>query len=83
MLKCRDIPALSSDYIDGAGPLGNRLGVAWHLRLCADCRAYVGSLRRTRSFVAGSLRTEIPPTLETALGLAEGQPRTPGRGQDR
>jgi uncharacterized peroxidase-related enzyme len=47
MLTCRDVTAVSSDYLDGVLPFRRKLAVRLHLALCRHCRAFMGNLERT------------------------------------
>lgn len=52
MLKCRDVLALGSAYVDGATSPGEKLALRMHLLICGHCRRFIRSLRLTRSTVA-------------------------------
>jgi anti-sigma factor RsiW len=67
VLSCRDIPRLADAAIDRDGPVRDRIAVAFHLRLCRDCRTYVAGLRQTRRLVAASLRGPAPEALVADL----------------
>lgn len=45
MLTCKEQVAKSSDYIDNALGLRERIGVRYHLMLCPHCRRYIRQLR--------------------------------------
>lgn len=45
MLKCRDVLALGSVYVDGAQTPGARLALRAHLLICSHCRQYIRHLR--------------------------------------
>lgn len=45
MLKCRDIAAKASDYLDNNQTLRERLAVAMHLLICGKCRAFIRHMR--------------------------------------
>lgn len=47
MLKCRDVLALGSAYVDGATSPGERMALRLHLMICGHCRRFVHSLRLT------------------------------------
>lgn len=56
MLKCRDVLALGSVYVDGAQSPGQRFALRTHLLICGHCRRYIRALRLTvRSIDALSL----------------------------
>ncbi len=52
MLKCQDVLARGSAYLDGELALSERLGVKSHLLICRHCRAYLQKLRLTVATVA-------------------------------
>jgi predicted anti-sigma-YlaC factor YlaD len=45
MLKCVEIVALSSDYLDGQLRFSDGLSVRTHLAICRNCRRFVRHLR--------------------------------------
>ncbi|MBR0649409.1 anti-sigma factor [Roseomonas terrae] len=47
MMTCQAVAATASAYLDRELPLSRRAAVAWHLRLCPNCRAYLATLKRT------------------------------------
>jgi predicted anti-sigma-YlaC factor YlaD len=47
MIKCKDVPELASDYLDGDLPLSKRIALRFHLLICHSCRAYLQQLRNT------------------------------------
>lgn len=70
MLTCREVSEAASDHISGDDPIGTRVSVTLHLALCRDCRAYVRSLKISRSLTSESLRGSIPFTLFREVGPA-------------
>lgn len=52
MLKCQDVLARGSAYLDGEIGLGERLSVKSHLLICRHCRAYLQKLSLTVATVA-------------------------------
>ncbi len=62
MLKCNAVTELVTDYAEGALPFGTRLGVRFHLILCAMCRNYVDQVEKTRRLLRG--RAMQPPHAE-------------------
>lgn len=62
MLTCQAVAGLASDYLDGAMPAGRRLAVAFHLRLCPNCRAYLETLKRSMGLLRRA--AAVPPTGE-------------------
>lgn len=83
MLKCREIPALASDFISREGSLRTNLAVALHLLQCKYCRRYVRGMKVATGIAAASLRDDIPSDLYERLGLEapgrEGSPEEPKR----
>ncbi|MGV8921006.1 MAG: anti-sigma factor family protein [Pseudomonas sp.] len=59
MLTCKQQVAKSSDYIDNALGMRERLAVRYHLMLCPNCRRYIRQLR----LVSATLKRmpEAPP----------------------
>jgi anti-sigma factor RsiW len=49
MLKCRQLVALSSDYLDAQLGLRQRLAVRAHLAICWKCRRFVRQLRLSQA----------------------------------
>ncbi|MDO8827368.1 zf-HC2 domain-containing protein [Methylophaga sp.] len=47
MLKCRDIEAMASDYLDKDLPFQQRMAFRLHLFLCHNCRNHVRHLKTT------------------------------------
>lgn len=47
MLKCRDVLALGSAYIDGATTGREKFALRAHLLICGHCRKFIRSLRLT------------------------------------
>lgn len=45
MLKCREVNALSNDFLEGYLPFRLRLRVIWHLLFCGKCRLMLRQLR--------------------------------------
>jgi predicted anti-sigma-YlaC factor YlaD len=45
MLKCVEIVALSSDYLDGQLRFSDGLSVRTHLAICRNCRRFVWHMR--------------------------------------
>ena len=46
-LTCREVIARLADYVDAALDLLMHARVAVHLAVCAECRAYLETYRRT------------------------------------
>jgi hypothetical protein len=47
MLKCRDIEAMASDYLDKNLSWRQRMAFKMHIFLCHNCRNYIKQLRTT------------------------------------
>jgi predicted anti-sigma-YlaC factor YlaD len=80
MLKCREIPARASDFIDREGSARENLAVALHLLLCSRCRDYVRGMKIASRVSAASLRDDVPDELFRTLGLKA--PDRDGRKQE-
>jgi hypothetical protein len=67
MLTCREVIARLSAY------LGRELGpwdvvrIAWHLRLCQPCRAYLRTFRATVRLVGKAADVEMPQEMQDRL----------------
>ena len=48
MLKCRDVLAQGSDYLDGGLDARAQFALRLHLMICRHCRRFLRSLRLTR-----------------------------------
>jgi anti-sigma factor RsiW len=59
-LTCREVIARLADYVDTALDLLMHARVTVHLAVCAECRAYLATYRRTRALVGRSGRVEMP-----------------------
>jgi hypothetical protein len=58
VLKCRDVPELATDYIEGGLGRRTRVAMRLHLLICSMCRAYLDQLRKTQRFLGGQ---RMPP----------------------
>jgi predicted anti-sigma-YlaC factor YlaD len=47
MLKCVEIVAVTSDYLDGQLRFSDGLSVRTHLAICRNCRRFVRQMRLT------------------------------------
>ncbi len=69
LMTCRQVDALTVDYVDGALRRGPRRRVRLHLRMCPDCRSFLGSyaatIRAARAAAAGD--DAAPDNLEAAV----------------
>jgi anti-sigma factor RsiW len=59
-LTCREVIARLADYVDAALDLLMHARVAAHLAVCAECRAYLATYRRTIALVGKGARVEMP-----------------------
>ena len=59
-LTCREVIGRLGDYVDAALDLLMRARVAVHLAVCAECRAYLATYRRTLALVGRTGRVEMP-----------------------
>ena len=53
MLKCRDVAARASDYLDRNLSSRERWQVRTHLLICHHCRKFVGQLRTVTALLQG------------------------------
>ncbi|XOZ32611.1 peroxidase-related enzyme [Halomonadaceae bacterium KBTZ08] len=56
MLKCHDVTAMASDWLDGQLTVGERLRLRTHLWMCQHCRNFVDGLAATQR----ALRHHVP-----------------------
>ena len=52
MLKCRDVLALGSVYVDGATTRRETFALRTHLLMCGHCRQFIRALRLTTRTMA-------------------------------
>jgi predicted anti-sigma-YlaC factor YlaD len=64
-MTCEEVAEFISEYLDRSLPLGQRLAFDLHLYLCADCRRYVDSFRKTRSLTRSLAQDQESVDLET------------------
>lgn len=69
MLRCRDIGAMATDYMEGDLSLRQRAAFRLHLGICDGCRAFMQQMRRTVRLV-GNLPRPSPPAETEARLLA-------------
>lgn len=70
MLKCRQLVALSSDYLDAQLSLRQRLAVRAHLAMCWKCRRFVRQLQLTQAVLRQMPEAPIDDLDERARALA-------------
>ena len=85
MLKCREVTAMASDWLDGELTTSERFKVRFHLMMCRHCRNLVDGLATTQHILAQRVEAEAPipdqllqrttSALEARLsgGLSQGQ----------
>ena len=61
VLKCRDVPELATDYVEGALGRRARLAMRLHLLICRMCRAYMDQIAKTRRLLG---RQTMPPPVQ-------------------
>lgn len=69
MLRCRDIGAMATDYMEGDLSVRQRAAFRLHLAICDGCRAFMQQMRRTVRLV-GNLPQPSPPAETEARLLA-------------
>ena len=69
MLTCRElVQNLTSDYLDGQLTVRQRIGVRFHLLICAHCQRFIRQMKLVRSLLARRPATE--PTQDEVSTLA-------------
>ena len=66
-LSCQELVELVTDYLEGALPHDERVGLERHLETCDGCRDYVEQMRAT-VLLTGEARL-TPPTSEVEEAL--------------
>lgn len=61
MLSCKDVTRLISESMDRSLPLGKRIGVQVHLRICKFCARYERQLLQIRDMVRQLVAMEDMP----------------------
>lgn len=74
-MRCADIQALASDYLDGELDNARASALRGHVRMCPDCLALVQDLATLRDTMAELEPEEPPPSLWAAVerGVAEAE----------
>ena len=75
MLKCRDVPELATDYVEGALDRRTRLAMRLHLLICRMCRAYMDQLDKTRRLLGRRTMPPPAPDIEETLVSAAADQR--------
>ena len=70
MLNCRQLVALSSDYLDAQLSLRQRLAVRAHLAMCWRCRRFVRQLQLASKVLQQLPEPQIDDLDERARALA-------------
>jgi hypothetical protein len=78
-IRCRDVSAMATDFMEGSLSWRQRLAVRLHLAVCAGCRAFMQQMRRTVRLI-GSLPVPPPPPAAEARLLATLPDRPPPPG---
>ncbi|MDO8268813.1 MAG: zf-HC2 domain-containing protein [Moraxellaceae bacterium] len=73
MLKCIDVLALGSVYVDGALTPAERRSLRLHMLVCRHCRRYLRSLQLTRATIAV---LPVPATEQTVEQVLSAIPPT-------
>lgn len=71
MLKCVDIVAASSDYLDGQLRFADGLSVRTHLAICRNCRRFVRHMRLTLRVLQQMPEAEVSDLDVVAAQLAD------------
>jgi anti-sigma factor RsiW len=69
-MKCHEILAALSDYVDGELDPGLRGALEKHLADCNPCHLVVDTLRQTITVYKSGRPLELPPELRQRLGRA-------------
>jgi len=59
-LTCREVIARLADYLEAALDRLTQLRMQLHLRVCAECRAYLATYRRTIELAGRAGPVELP-----------------------
>ena len=71
MLTCKELVALSSDYLDGQLTLRQRLAVRAHLAMCGNCRRFIRQMKLTQAVIRQMPEEELPELDALAERLAQ------------
>jgi len=73
MLKCRQLVALSSDYLDAQLGLRQLLAVRTHLAMCWKCRRFIRQLQLSQAVLRQMPEAPVDDLEERARALAAAQ----------
>jgi len=62
MLKCRDVTAMASDYLDHNLTARDRWRIRLHLLICIQCRRFFDQLRRVIAALRGRRVQDSAPS---------------------
>jgi predicted anti-sigma-YlaC factor YlaD len=71
MLKCVEVVAVTSDYLDGQLRFSDGLSVRTHLAICRNCRRFVRQMRLTLRVLQQMPEPEVAELDAVALQLAQ------------
>jgi anti-sigma factor RsiW len=66
-VTCRDAIDKLAEYLDAELTSAALLELQAHLTVCAPCRAYLATYRKTRELAAALHRAELPESLKARL----------------
>jgi anti-sigma factor RsiW len=73
---CRDMTELSTDYLEGALPIGKSLAVRWHLSICSFCRRHYRQVREAVALLRRMPPEPVPAQIEDqVIVLMSQEPR--------
>lgn len=70
MLSCKDVTRLISESMDASLPVRKRIGVRFHLLICAFCARYERQLLLIRETLRRVATSETEPGVPGAEGLS-------------
>ena len=71
MLKCVEVVAVTSDYLDGQLRFSDGLSVRTHLAICRNCRRFVRQMRLTLRVLQQMPEPEVINLETVAAQLAQ------------
>jgi predicted anti-sigma-YlaC factor YlaD len=71
MLKCIEIVALTSDYLDGQLRFSDGLSMRAHLAMCGNCRRFVRQMRLTLRVIQHMPEPQVKDLDAVAAQLAD------------